>query len=159
MKLYGIVLILVAITLVVLAANRGAAYFAAHKSDGDSTSRSIEEIPPFTDEVKSILASSPGFHTLVSYTDNGFEPTGVTLEKGQTIRFTNNSTEDLWVAATPDSGTHYPQGTLSICGQSALDSCGGIARGEFWEFTFNAAGSWSYQNNGNPTNAGVVLVK
>jgi len=117
--------------------------------------------PPFTPAVQAQLAASKGFQVLVSYTDRGFESPDVTIHKGDTIRFTNNSSEDLWVASAGIPGTTntYPAGAGSQCGQSAFDSCNVIGRGEFWEFTFDVVGTWGYQNNRDTKMTGVVHVK
>ena len=117
-------------------------------------------IPPLTPGVQAQLAASHGFQALVSYTDRGFEPAKLTVKKGDTVRFTNNSGEDLWVASVGTaSGTVYPAGTGDQCGQSAFDSCRVIGRGEFWEFAFAEAGTWSYRNNTDTKMTAVVRVK
>lgn len=131
----------------------------AARTTASATSTAEMGRPPLTDEVKAQLAASKGFQVLVSYTDGGFEPNVVTIKKGDTIRFTNNSREDLWVAATGASGAVYPAGTGGECGQSAFDGCRSISRGEFWEFTFNVAGTWSYQDNRDTKMTGVVQVE
>ena len=95
---------------------------------------------------------------LISYTARGFEPKTVTVKNGDAIRFTNNSSEDLWVASTGASGSVYP-GTDKECGQSSFDTCHVLKHGEFWEFTFTTSGTWSYQNNRDTTMTGTVIVK
>ncbi len=116
-------------------------------------------IPPLTPEMQQVLATSHGFQALVSYTDRGFEPASASIKKGDTIRFTNNSSQDLWIsAAGTAAGKVYP-GTGNDCGASAFDSCLVLKPHEFWEFTFTLAGTWSYRNNLNPNDTGVVKVK
>src|SRR3989344_4513846 len=102
--------------------------------------------PPLSAAMQAVLAKSNGFQLLVSYTDRGFEPPAATIKKGQTVRFTHNSSRDLWVAATGTAGAVYP-GTGKECGQSAFDSCFSLKPQEFWEFTFEVAGTWSYADN------------
>lgn len=115
--------------------------------------------PPFTGEISMALETSKGFQVLVSYTDRGFEPSTALVKKGETVRFTNNSSDDLWVSAIgATSGKIYPSGGGDECGQSAFDSCRTIGRGEFWEFTFDLSGAWSYQNNADTDQVGVVVV-
>ena len=105
-----------------------------------------------------VLKRSRGFQFLISYTDRGFEPNMVTIKRGESVRFTNNSDAPLWVAATGKSGTIYP-GTGDECGQSAFDSCMRLAPGEFWEYTFTLAGTWSYKNNLDSSRMGVIRVR
>lgn len=104
------------------------------------------------------LAKSNGFQYLISYTDNGFEPIALDVKKGETVRFTNNSQGGLWVASQALPGaTVYPG--QSDCGASVLDTCMVLKRGDFWEFTFDAAGTWSYKNNSDSAKTGTVTVR
>lgn len=114
------------------------------------------EMPTITPEEEAQLAQNPTFQELISYTDRGFEPSTLTAKAGDTVRFTNNSSHPLWVAA---SGLHLYPGVQNGCGSSALDSCGPLQPGHFWQFTFTASGTWSYQNNLNSIDTGVVHVK
>lgn len=108
-------------------------------------------------EVQAMLEKSKGFQALVSYTDAGFEPLVVSIKKGETIRFVNNSSEDLWVASTSVEGNLYPG--ESDCGTSMLDTCKPLAARAFWEFTFDQTGTWGYMNNLHKDRTGVVTVK
>ncbi len=117
----------------------------------------IVALPPSAG-VQAYLAKSNGFQSLVSFTERGFEPTTVSVQKGETIRFINNSEHDLWIASTGDSGTVYP-GTGHECGQSAFDTCRALKKGEFWEFTFSTVGAWSYHDNFDVERTGVVVVQ
>jgi plastocyanin len=104
-----------------------------------------------------MLAKSKGFAALVSYTDNGFEPAAVTINAGEAVRFINNSSgELLWVASTSTTAA-YP-GT-SECGGSSFDTCKALKKGEFWEFTFDEAGTWHYRNNSDISKTGTVLAR
>jgi len=124
------------------------------------TSGGIILPPPFTGAVKAQLAASHGFQVLVSYTGRGFEPAIAKIKKGQTVRFTNNTVNDLWVASAGTAGGNvYPAGSGNECGQSAFDSCAVIAPGAFWEFTFTQQGTWGYQNNRDTKMAGIVRVQ
>src|SRR3989344_324196 len=126
-------------------------------SPAGTPSPSVAEVPPLTPAMEAVLAASNGFQYLVSYTDQGFEPPALTIKKGETIRFTNNSRGDLWIAETPASGSMYPS-TGNTCGQSAFDSCTPLKPQEFWEFTFDAAGTWSYKNNADAAKTGTIKV-
>lgn len=121
-------------------------------------SRGIETPPPVTPALEKRIAESRGFQALVSYTERGFEPSVATIKRGDTVRFTNNNAgSTLWVAATADSGSLYPGS--GDCGQSSFDSCVAVSPGEFWEFTFEEIGTWSFKNNANVAHAGVIAVQ
>jgi plastocyanin len=117
-----------------------------------------EATEPPSPEIMAYLAKSTGFQYLVSFTERGFEPSTITIKKGETVRFINNSSEDLWVSATGDSGAVYP-GTGKECGQSSFDTCKTLKKGEFWEFTLADEGAWSYHNNFDLERMGVIVVK
>jgi plastocyanin len=102
------------------------------------------------------LATSPAFQYLVSYTDTDFVPHTLTVKKGETIRFINNSHKNLWIASS--STPLYPP-EQNGCGSSALDSCKPIPPGGFWEFTFNVRGTWQYANTLKQADTATVTVK
>src|SRR3989344_4801790 len=83
-----------------------------------------------------------GFSALVSVSDTGFEPRTITVNKGATIRFFNNSGASVHIAASGDA--LYPG--KSTCGASAFDSCKALTKNDFWEFTFAVSGTWTYQD-------------
>lgn len=112
-------------------------------------------VPPFSTSTKEKLERSEGFDVLVSYTDTGFEPGAVSLLQGKTIRFTNNSSEKLWVAS---EGRRYPKNS-SDCGQSDLDSCVALEPLDFYEFTMDVAGTWDVVNNINKAHSLTISVE
>ena len=119
----------------------------------------VEEVPPMTDAMQQVLETSKGFQLLVSYTDDGFEPSTATVRVGDTVRFTNNSSGELWVsAAAVEGGTVYPRGG-DVCGQSAFDSCVRLQPKEFWEFTFEKAGTWGYKNVARAEHEGNIVAQ
>jgi|GEM_PF-373344 plastocyanin len=99
------------------------------------------------------------FQLVVSYVNSGFEPKSATIQKGDTVRFTDNSTGQLWVsAAPPASGERYP-GTSTCGGTSALDSCGALQPGRYWEFTFTQTGAWQFVNSFDKSKSGTITVQ
>lgn len=153
----------IAVGAVVLVVFAAFVYFLANAqpsapSPGAMSSPKAAEVPPLTPAMEAILAKSNGFQYLISYTDGGFEPPTLTVKKGETVRFTNNSQDDLWIAsATQPDGAVYPG--QSDCGATAFDTCAALKPQEFWEFTFDAAGTWSYKNNSDISKTGVITVK
>ncbi len=154
----GIIAVLALCAAVFFFHGRAAAPADDSRAAADGQSGKIPQ-PPFTPEVRAMLAESSGFQFLVSFTDRGFEPASATIKKGETVRFTNNSSTDLWVASVGTAdGAPYPGGSEE-CGQSAFDTCKVLKPGEFWEFTFAQAGVWSYHNNRDTAVSGVVRVR
>lgn len=125
----------------------------------EHNSMNLPPIPPLTPDTIEALKKSHGFQVLASYTDGGFAPVSITINRGETVRFTNNSSDGLWVSAVGDSRSKAYPGTPNGCGQSHFDSCRIIGRGEFWEFTFDVVGEWKYQNNLDKSKTAVIYVK
>ena len=96
----------------------------------------------------------------VTYTDTGFSPETIEIESGETVRWVNNSTRNLWVAsAVHPTHTLYPLKADGDCLGSSFDACTGIAPDESFEFTFNESGSWNYHNHLSIGRRGTVEVK
>ena len=115
----------------------------------------VAPIPPMTPDLQQKIANSKGFQALASYTELGFEPVTLRIKLGETVRFTNNSSKDLWVAA---GGNLYPK-IKGSCGSSDLDSCTPFAPQDFWEFTFEKQGTWTVVNNLSKDKQIVVTVE
>src|SRR3989344_1164927 len=73
------------------------------------------------------VAAQKGFQYLVSYINSGFTPTTLVVNKGETVRFTNNTSAPL-------------QLTLAGAQPPVLD------RGEYFEYTFTGSGTFNYSD-------------
>ncbi len=103
---------------------------------------------------------SVGSPVTVHLTSSGFSPSSVTIKKGQTVQWVNDTSAPMWVATaqhpthTVYSGTslqqHCPGG-----GNDAFDQC---QNGNTYSFTFDKAGTWNYHNHSNATQFGKVVV-
>ncbi len=122
-----------------------------------TTSQTRQTPAPPSAQVLQQLAQNPTFQYLISYTDKGFQPNVLKIKEGQTVRFTNNSTQSLWVASIGSASSQIYPGT-STCGGSTFDSCETLKPGDFWEFTFTTPGTWSFQNNVDKTYGGTITV-
>ena len=96
----------------------------------------------------------------ITYAASGFSPNPVTIKKGETVTWKNESGREMWVASAMHP-THavYPEKTDSDCLGSALDACVGIPNGDSWSFTFNTAGEWGYHDHLRSSNFGKVIVQ
>lgn len=94
----------------------------------------------------------------VTYTDSGFSPSIVTIQKGGTAVFKNTASDAVRVSSNPHP-IHNGYPTTGGCAGSTFDSCSNIAPGGSWSFTFTFAGKWGYHNHLNPSEGGTVIVK
>lgn len=96
---------------------------------------------------------------VVSFTANGFEPASVTVKKGDTVRFVNNSTLDTWPAsANHPTHTVYPQKSADDCLGSTFDTCKALKPGESWDFTFTEVGTWNFHDHLHANRRGSITV-
>jgi plastocyanin len=95
---------------------------------------------------------------VVTYTDTGFSPATITINKGDTVTFENIASNDVWVASNPHP-QHNGYPTTGGCIGSTFDACGNISPNNSWSFKFDITGSWGYHNHLNHTEGGTVIVK
>ncbi|MEX0917193.1 MAG: hypothetical protein WDZ90_01585 [Candidatus Paceibacterota bacterium] len=90
-------------------------------------------------------------YELVTYTDAGFSPRSLTAKVGDTVFFWNKSSERMWISSN-----------VSLCAEDVanlFDTCGDIAIGNGWTYTFNESGSFTYNDNNRPSNTGTIIVE
>jgi len=90
-----------------------------------------------------------GEEKTVEYTAGGFTPEQISVKKGETVSWTNNSGKDMWIASD-DHPTHrlYPE----------FDQKSKVGQGGTFKFTFDAEGVWGYHNHLSPADTGQVTV-
>lgn len=98
----------------------------------------------------------------VEITDSGYVPSQLTIKKGSTVTWTNNSEAPNWPAsAQHPTHTVYPGSGIEKCGtdeeNEIFDSCG-MELGESWSFTFNEAGEWGYHEHNEVKTFGKIIV-
>ena len=76
------------------------------------------------------VTAQKGFQYLVSYTESGFAPVALSVKKGETIRFTNNSGNPL---------------RLSLENAQVTS----LNHAEYYEYTFANAGTFAYSDSTN----------
>jgi plastocyanin len=97
----------------------------------------------------------------ITYTDDGFTPSQTTVKQGQTVRFVNESSGQMWVASdqhpthTEYAGTNLRQ-HCSNNSNSAFDQC---ESSDSFSFTFEKAGDWQYHNHVNASAGGTITVQ
>jgi len=110
-----------------------------------------------------MMEKSPALIT-VTYSQSGFSPSKVTVKKGETVKFVNQSSSGMWVGSAMHP-THavYDGTTLeehcAIGATASFDSCKDIKNGESYSFTFGQIGSWNYHNHSGSNHYGTVVVE
>lgn len=85
----------------------------------------------------------------VSFTDTGFSPAAITIKKGTSVTFENQSALNMWVA----SDVHPTHQLLP-----GFDQLKAVSKGGLYTYTFAKVGTWTFHNHVSPTNAGKVIV-
>lgn len=85
----------------------------------------------------------------VAYKDFGFIPKNISVKKGTTVTFRNNSSRGMWVASAP-----HPSHTIL----PEFDELVSVSNGKSYTFTFEKVGTWKYHNHMNPSDFGSVVV-
>ncbi len=132
----------------------------AEETTSDSGASSEESTDQLLSEPGQEPTTPPSSITVVTYTDNGFSPETVTILKGESVRFKNESSSRMWVASDiHPTHTLYPIKSDNDCLGSSFDQCKTSVNGESWVFTFNAAGEWRLHNHVRASKRGTIIVK
>lgn len=94
----------------------------------------------------------------IRMTDEGYEPSKITIQLGQKVIWKNVGTMERWPASNSHP-THedYPSENKSCLG-SELDACRAMRTGETYKFVFTAQGSWGMHDHLSPSEGMVVNV-
>lgn len=104
----------------------------------------------------------PTFKThQIRYSDGGFSPNSLTINKGDVAEFINDSANKTWPASdVHPSHAMYPGSSIRKCDtdEQTFDACKGLDTREAWSFKFNEIGRWRYHNHLRPGDSGVIMV-
>lgn len=108
--------------------------------------------PVITDEAVGAGGTKGGVQEtfMFTYTDAGFSPKQLTVKKGDTVSFINQSSGAMWVA----SAVHPTHQVLP-----GFDQKKSVAKGGTYVYTFEKVGTWQFHNHMSPEMTGSVAVK
>jgi len=101
---------------------------------------------------------------VVIYTNSGYLPSTLTIKKGETVTFKNQSSNNMWTASEAHP-THRLYNDTSLdehCPDTTgtvFDACKGFPPEQSWSFTFNKEGAWKYHDHLNPGDTGTIVVE
>lgn len=138
----------------------GGGYFFYSRSGGTSTPAYTEtKESPGLGVTGAAADSTDPYDVTITYTDEGYTPSEISIKKGQRVRFLNQSSSETWPAsAVHPTHTLYPEKESTNCLGSSFDACKGLKTGEFFDFTFNYAGEWRYHDHVHAYHTGVITV-
>lgn len=101
-----------------------------------------------------VTTEDSGVHKTVNvtYTDTGFNPSVVSIKKGDSVLFVNASGKSLRIAPIKD-----PKDATS--GYLGFEASRSIRKGETFGVTVTMPGIWGYKNLNSPTTVGIVIAE
>lgn len=124
------------------------------KSDNNKKIKSDEIAKNFLAEETPMQELGPQ----IIYSDVGYSPQTLTIKKGETVIFSNQSSQATWPASAMHP-THRDYPTTGGCLGSTFDACRGLQPNETWTFTFDFSGDWKYHDHLHPSNYGTIIVE
>jgi plastocyanin len=122
-----------------------------------SSTQQTGQVPPPSPAVMQQLKAGHGFQAFVSITDSGFISPTTTIKAAQTIRFSNDSSHDVWIGEITSQNTPRNPDT-SAC-NAPFNVCHALHPGDFVELTFPSRGTFHYMDDLNTSKQGAVIVK
>lgn len=157
--------VLIAILVIALIAV-GAYAFSTNQVAAPSNEAAVEEIVVESNAVvvENEEDGGPAFK-VITLTENGFFPASVSVARGETVRFINDSSRGMWVGVnahpthTEYDGTSTREHCVSGTRGTSFDQCASVAKGEFWDYAFEKSGTFGFHNHVGASNTGTIVVR
>ncbi len=96
----------------------------------------------------------------IRYTDQGFTPADITISKGDTVTWVNETTGTMWVASDvhPTHVLYSGTNRSAHCPDTANTTFDQCENGSDFSFTFDKVGAWEYHNHSRANFTGTVNV-
>lgn len=128
----------------------GAYSFGQYQSDeGEELSDVLVQETAEDKAIDAEIEADEAAATKVTVTENGFEPSTVTVKKGQKVVWLNNSKEDV----VPVYSSFVLEEVFGTEEGDTLEDADG------WELGFTKAGTYEYYDGLNPERKGKVVVE
>lgn len=135
-----------------------AGFFVLRSQKSSDITGGVSPMPTATPRPSPSESEAPAGENIITLTDAGFSPSTLTIKKGETVVFKNNSSGAMWVASAMHP-THDVYPIKGGCVSSIFDQCEAKVAGGSWSFKFDIAGTWKYHNHRNSDQFGMVVVK
>ena len=114
-----------------------------------ATTTTVTKLPvkTYTPSPSPIIVKNGSY--LVSYKNSGFTPVTLTIKRGKSVSFVNNSDKAMSITAVDQNSNVYRQ----------LNQEQSVGRGGTYDFTFTDPGIWVYTNRNNPAVRGTIIVE
>lgn len=143
----------------------GAGWYLLKGGTAPTTSPTTTETTAPAASSTSATPTTPASGAVVTYTSQGFSPAMLTVVKGTSVSFVNQSSENMWIASGvhpthtlydgTDRATHCAAG---YAGAAPFDECQPGQPGTTFTFTFDKVGTWKYHNHLDAADTGSITV-
>lgn len=132
---------------------------SSDQTDQTVATSTVEETPSGETASTSAIQTPPvAKENIVTSTSAGYSPSTLTIKKGETVIFKNESSGPVWTASAMHP-THKVYPTTGGCLGSTFDACVGVKPGASWSFKFDITGTWKYHDHLNAKNFGAIVVE
>lgn len=138
----GLVAIALVIGIIVVAKNDNNQ--SANQSNSGNTT-STEAQTPATEDGTQVPESA----NMITYSNNGFSPSTLTVKSGDSVIIKNNSNTAIDIESAPHP-VHSDNSELNV---------GTVGAGKSTTFKLTKPGTWGYHNHPNPSETGTIVVQ
>lgn len=137
--------------------------YMGHDEASESESHDHDMDMSAGDDADTGEVAATGEDVVITYTDDGFSPSQVSVKAGTRVVFKNESSRDFWPASAQHP-THIVYSGTSLsehCGDVedvSFDACEKVAPGESYSFVFTKVGEWGYHDHLRANETGKVVV-
>ena len=157
--MWGVLIAVVAVILLGWSASRTASQDDGYSAQPSTPQEGVKTATPKATETTKSTPTAPTktriwdgsrYITIITYTGSGFQPQVITVERGETVRFSNKSSGSMRIASNSLGGGRVYAG---------LNQEKTVGKNGVYELTFSETGIWGYRELNNANAAGIVNVK
>lgn len=134
-----------------------------HSESAESQSSLLEETPAENNNTPETSETESSDTKIIYLTESGFEPSDLTVNRGETVTWVNNDSRTMWIGSDqhPTHREYEGTGVREHCEdgepvEGAFDQC---STGDRYKFTFEKTGEWGYHNHQPFIQGGTVTVE
>lgn len=139
---------IIAIIIIVLALAGLAVYALDARQNQTPSTSNVTSNTDGTTDAEDQAAPTPSERVAITYTNNGFEPSELTVKKGTIITITNTSSQDVQFSSD-DHPAHQKNSEMNLKV---------LSPGESTSYTPQKVGEWGFHDHLNDTKTGTITV-
>lgn len=122
--------------------------FTSQQTTAPDSSDNQAKTPTGSSERDNEVAPNPSERMMITYTDNGFEPSEITVKKGSVVTIKNSSSKNVQFSSD-DHPAHRDNTEMN------LET---LSPGESGSYTATTVGTWGYHDHIDESKTGTITV-